>query len=117
TDIEFPVISAIGKQAKAVAGIGVPEEDSNLDALFEAILATIPAPGGDASAPVQALVTNLDASEYLGRMAIGRVMQGTLRRNEQVALCEEDEGQSPLKRKLTQLMTFSGVDRLEADSV
>jgi GTP-binding protein len=66
---------------------------------------------------VQAIVTNLDASEYLGRLAIGRVMQGTLRRGEQVALCEEDEGQTPLRRKLTQLMSFSGIGRLEVDAI
>ncbi len=116
-DIDFPIISAVAKEARSMVGIGMPADDADLDPLFEAILATIPAPGGDPAAPVQALVTNLDASEYLGRLAIGRVMQGTLRRNEQVALCEEDEGQSPLKRKLSQLMTFSGVGRLEADAV
>ncbi len=116
-DIEFPIISAVAKEARAVAGVGMPAVDATLEPLFEAILATVPAPGGDPSAPLQALVTNLDASEYLGRLAIGRVMQGTLRRNDQVALCEEDEGQSPLKRKLSQLMTFSGVGRLEADAV
>ena len=115
--IDFPVISAIARDGKAVAGIGMPGESDDLTALFEAIVATVPAPQGDSNAPVQAIVTNLDASDYLGRLAIGRVMQGTLRRNEQIALLEEDEGQAPLKRKLSQLMTFSGITRLEADTI
>jgi len=115
--IEFPIISAIARDGKAVAGIGMPGEDDDLTPLFQAIVDTIPAPTGDPDAPVQAIVTNLDASEYLGRLAIGRVVQGTLRRGEQVALCEEDEGQNPLRRKLTQLMSFSGIGRLEVDSI
>ncbi|CAB4323012.1 MAG: translational GTPase TypA [Actinobacteria bacterium] len=115
--IDFPVISAIARDGKSVAGIGMPGADDDLTALFEAIVSTVPAPQGDPSAPVQAIVTNLDASDYLGRLAIGRVMQGTLRRNEQIALIEEDEGQAPLKRKLSQLMTFSGITRLEADTI
>ncbi|MEX1218515.1 MAG: translational GTPase TypA [Acidimicrobiales bacterium] len=115
--IEFPVISAIARDGKAVSGIGMPGESDDLTPLFQAIIDAIPEPTGDPSAPVQAIVTNLDASEYLGRLAIGRVMQGTLRRGEQVALCEEDEGQSPLRRKLTQLMSFSGIGRLEVDSI
>jgi len=115
--IEFPIISAIARDGKAVSGIGMPGSDDDLTPLFEAIVETIPAPTGDASAPLQAIVTNLDASEYLGRLAIGRVVQGTLRRGEQVALCEEDEGQNPLRRKLTQLMSFSGIGRLEVDEI
>ncbi len=115
--IDFPVISAIARDGKAVSGIGMPGESDDLTALFEAIVSTVPAPKGDPAAPVQAIVTNLDASDYLGRLAIGRVMEGTLRRNEQIALLEEDEGQAPLKRKLSQLMTFSGITRLEADSI
>ncbi len=115
--IDFPVISAIARDGKAVSGIGMPGESDDLTALFEAIVSTVPAPKGDPAAPVQAIVTNLDASDYLGRLAIGRVMEGTLRRNEQIALLEEDEGQAPLKRKLSQLMTFSGITRLEADFI
>jgi len=115
--IEFPVISAIARDGRAVTGIGLPGDDDDLTPLFEAIVATVPAPEGDPSAPLQAIVTNLDASDYLGRLAIGRVIEGTLRRNEQVALCEEDEGQAPLKRKLSQLMSFSGIGRLEVDHI
>jgi len=115
--IEFPVVSAVARDGRAVEGIGVPGDGDDLTPLFEAIVATVPAPDGDEEAPLQALVTNLDASDYLGRLAIGRVARGRLRRGDQVALCEEDEGQAPLKRRLTQLLSFSGIGRLEVDEI
>jgi GTP-binding protein len=63
------------------------------------------------------MVTQLDASEYLGRLAIGRIVNGVMRRGETVALLEEEfsEGQPALKRRLTQLMAFEGVSRNEAE--
>lgn len=116
-DIDFPVISAVAKAGRAVPGVGMPGEAADLTPLFDAILATVPTPSGDPTAPLQALVTNLDASDYLGRLAIGRVIQGNLRRGETVALCGADQDQPPLRRRLSQLMSLSGVGRLEADSV
>ncbi|MBU3702487.1 MAG: translational GTPase TypA, partial [Acidimicrobiia bacterium] len=115
--IDFPIVSAISREGRAVAGVGMPAPEDDLTALFEAIVAAVPPPGGDADAPLQAIVTNLDASEYLGRLAVGRVVNGRLRRGEQVALCVEDEGQPPLRRKLTQLLSFSGIGRLEVDEI
>ena len=116
--IEFPVISAVAREGRAMEGVGMPAEDATLAPLFEAILDRIPAPGGDPEAPLQALVTNLDASDYLGRLAIGRVVQGTLRKGDQVVICKDDfetlTGPSgPPKRKLTQLLGFNGVSRDE----
>jgi GTP-binding protein len=64
---------------------------------------------------LQALVTNLDASDYLGRLAIGRVIQGTLRAGVTVALCHADPDEPPLRRRLTQLMGFEGLRRVEVD--
>ena len=84
--IEFPIISTIARHGRSMAGTGIPGDDSDLAPLFDAIIQTIPAPSGDPDAPLQALVSNLDASDYLGRLAIGRVMEGTLRAGEQVAL-------------------------------
>ncbi|MCH7670257.1 MAG: translational GTPase TypA [Acidobacteria bacterium] len=108
--IEFPIVSAIAREGKAVAGIGVPGEDADLAPILDAILETIPAPQGDSDAPLQAIVTNLDASDYLGRLAIGRVIEGTLRAGEQIALCQDSDG-APIKRRLTQLMGFEGLGR------
>jgi GTP-binding protein len=113
--IEFPIISAVAREGRSMAGVGMPAEDADLTALFEAIVNTLPESAGDPDAPLQAIVTNLDASEYLGRLAVGRVIQGTLRRGEQVALCEEDEGQTPLRRKLGTLMGFEGISRIDVD--
>jgi GTP-binding protein TypA/BipA len=111
--IEFPIVSTIARQGRAIAGIGMPAEDADLSALLDVILEAIPAPGGDPEAPLQALVTNLDASDYLGRLAIGRVAQGTLSSTGQVALCHANDEEPPIRRRLTQLLGFSGLDRVE----
>src|SRR5581483_4438203 len=115
--LDFPIVSTVAREGRAVAGVGMPAADADLAALFEAIVETIPAPSGDPAAPVQALVTNLDASDYLGRLAIGRVVEGTLRRGEQIALCDEEtaEGEPALTRRLTQLLGFDGIGRVEVD--
>lgn len=117
--IEFDVISAIARDGKAMRGIGMPGDGDDLSTLLDAILERIPAPGGDPNASLQALVTNLDASDYLGRLAIGRVVNGVLRKGDTVALLEEEfaEGQPPLKRRLTSLMEFSGVGRNDVDEL
>ncbi len=109
--IEFQIISTIAREGKAVAGIGIPEKGSDLSPLLDAIVATIPPATGDPNAPLQAIVTNLDASDYLGRLAIGRVVEGTLRSGEPVALCHSNQEEPPLKRKLTQLLGFEGLGR------
>src|SRR4051794_19603203 len=115
--LEFPVISAVARDGRAMVGVGMPAPDADLSALLDTILETIPAPTGRPDAPLQALVTNLDASDYLGRLAIGRVVEGTLTRGEVVALCDEEteEGAPLLKRKLTQLLGFEGIDRVEVE--
>jgi GTP-binding protein len=116
--LDFPVISAVAREGRAVAGVGMPDEDADLTPLFQAIVDTIPAPSGDPAGPLQAIVTNLDASDYLGRLAIGRVVEGTLRRGDNVALCDEEtsEGEPPLVRRLTQLLGFDGIGRAEVDA-
>jgi GTP-binding protein len=116
-DIEFPIISTVAREARAVTGVGVPDADADLTPLFEAILAAVPPAAGDPDGPLQAIVTNLDASDYLGRLAIGRVMRGTLRKGEPVVLLDEevDEGQPPLKRRVSGLLGFVGVHREEVD--
>jgi GTP-binding protein len=109
--IEFPIVSSIARFGRAVDGVGIPPDDSDLSPILDAIVATIPAPTGDPSAPLQALVTNLDASDYLGRLAIGRVEQGTLRAGAQVGLVRADG--SVLTRRLVTLLGFSGLGRID----
>ncbi len=116
--IDFPVISTVARDGRAVAGVGQPGRDADLTPLFEAVVATVPAPTGDPDAPVQALVTNLDAPDYLRRLAVGRVVRGTLRRGEPLALLDEEvaEGQRPVERRLSQLMGFAGLGRVDVDT-
>jgi GTP-binding protein len=116
-DIEFPIISAIARDSKAVVGIGMPGEGDDLTPLLQCIVDNVPEPKLDADGPLQAIVTNLDASDYLGRLAIGRVMRGTMRKGERVALLDEEvaEGGKPVERKLGGLMGFVGISRAEVD--
>ncbi|MEY2460322.1 MAG: GTP-binding protein, partial [Acidimicrobiaceae bacterium] len=115
--LDFPIISAVARESRSMVGVGMPGEGDDLSALLDTILERIPAATGDPDAPLQAIVTNLDASDYLGRLAIGRVVEGTLRKGEMVALCDEEtaEGAPLLKRRLTQLLGFEGIARVEVD--
>ncbi len=113
--IDFPIISAISRQGRAMEGVGYPDDDATLAPLLDAVLRTVPAPIGDPDAPLQALVTNLDASDYLGRLAIGRVMRGTLRAGRPVALVTA--GDSPPPRKPAQLLAVDGLGRTPATEI
>ena len=110
---------AVARHGRSVKGVGMPADDADLVPLLDAILDTVPAPTFDVDAPLQALVTNLDASEYLGRLAIGRVMAGVLRKGEQVAVCQRDleEAGSPVRRRMSQLYAFHGIGREEVAEV
>jgi GTP-binding protein len=109
--IEFPVVSAVAREGRSMVGVGMPAEDADLSALLDTLVSAIPAPIGDPDQPLQASVTNLDASEYLGRLAIGRVVRGTLRADKQVALVKA-EG-NPLARKPAQVLGIDGIGRSE----
>ncbi|MGH8924608.1 MAG: translational GTPase TypA [Acidimicrobiia bacterium] len=113
--IEFPIVSTIAREARAVHGIGVPGPDADLAPLLDTIIEHIPVPSGDPAAPLQALVTNLDSSDYLGRLAIGRVVEGTLRAGQMVALCHADPYELPLRRRLSVLMGFEGLKRVDVE--
>ncbi len=113
--IEFQIVSTIARHGRAIAGVGLPDDDADLSPLLDAIVDAIPSPSGNPDARLQALVTNLDASDYLGRLAIGRVVEGTLSSGEQVALCHSNDEEPPLRRRLAQLMGFSGLGRVDVD--
>src|SRR6185503_14940860 len=107
--LNFPVIYTNGK-----AGIAKykPDDDStNLRPLFDTILAKTPPPPGDPDAVLQLLVANLDYSEYLGRLAIGRVFNGTLRLGDEVSIAKLDG--SFQKTKITKLYSFEGLKRVD----
>jgi GTP-binding protein len=107
--LEFPVIYTISRDGVAKE---TPEsESSTLQPLFEAILKHIPPPKGDPDAILQFQVANLDYSDYLGRIAIGRVFQGTLRQGDEVSVCRLD-GQIH-NTKITRMYSFEGLKRVE----
>src|SRR5271165_143631 len=107
--LDFPVLYAVAKNGVAKTSLGDPSE--NLQPLFEAIVKTIPPPAGDPDAVLQALVANLDYSDYLGRLAIGRVFQGTLRHGDEVAICHLNG--TIQKTKITKLYSFEGLKRVD----
>ena len=107
--LDFPVLYSNAKLGIAKTSLEDPSED--LRPLFEAILANIPPPAGDPDAVLQSLVANLDYSDYLGRLAIGRVFQGTLRHGDEVAICHLD-GRIQ-KTKITKLYSFEGLKRVD----
>jgi GTP-binding protein len=93
----------------------VPDGD-NLDPLFDVLLQHIPPPSGDPDAPLQALVTNLDASAFLGRLALIRIHNGRLRKGQQVAWLREIDGQPVVATaKITELLATEGVERSPTD--
>ena len=109
SQLGFPVLYTNAKLGTAstdpeVAGV-------NLQPLFEAIIKTIPPPAGDPEAPLQILVANLDYSDYLGRLAIARVFNGTLRTGEEVGIAKLS-GEIE-KVKITKLFSFSGLKRTD----
>jgi GTP-binding protein len=107
--LEFPVLYTNAKLGTATQDPAV--RGQNLQPLFEAILETTPEPAGDADGALQILVANLDYSDYLGRMAIARVFNGTLRAGEEVAIAKLDG--SLEKVKITKLFSFSGLKRVD----
>src|SRR5215468_1938553 len=86
--LDFPVLYTIAKTGIAKKSLDDPSAD--LRPLFDAIVESIPAPGGDAEGVTQMLIANLDYSDYLGRLGIGRVFNGTLRFGDQVAIAKRD---------------------------
>jgi GTP-binding protein len=109
--IEFPIL-----YCDARAGRCGPDPDrlaDDLEALFDTLRSHIPAPSFDPDHPLQALVTNLDASPYLGRLALCRVRHGTIRRGQAVAWCRADGSIEPAK--IAELYVTEALDRVEAD--
>ena len=107
--LEFPVLYTNGKLGTATLDIATPGTD--LQPLFEQIIQTIPTASGDASAPLQIQVTNLDYSDYLGRLGIARVFNGTLRTGDDVYISKSDG--SLEKTRITKLFSFAGLKRTD----
>jgi GTP-binding protein len=107
--LDFPVIYTNAKAG--IAKVTPEAESSDLRPLFDAILKNIPAPKGDPNAVLQLLVANLDYSEYLGRLAIGRVFSGVLRYGDEVSIAKLDGTYH--NTRITKLYSFEGLKRVD----
>ena len=111
--LDFPILYAIAREGRAFRSLDDPRDD--MRELFETVLEEMPAPEVDLAAPFQMLVTNLDYSEYLGRIVIGRVRRGEVRRGEFVNLIHKDGTMT--KTRVVQSFTHLGLQRIEAEEV
>ena len=107
----FPVLYTNAKTGTASGSVEVPGTD--LKPLFDAILEHIPPPKGDGAGALQIQVANLDYSDYLGRLAIARVFNGTLKNGEEIAIAKRDGSLQTVK--ITKLFSFSGLKRIDID--
>ncbi len=111
--LDFPILYAVAREGRAFRDMDEPRDD--MRELFETVLEEIPAPEVDLAAPFQMLVTNLDYSEYLGRIVVGRVRRGEVRRGEFVNLIHKDGTMT--KTRVVQPFTHLGLQRIEAEEV
>jgi GTP-binding protein len=114
--LDFPIVYCVAREGRAsldrpADGAGLPA-DARLDPLFDVLIDRIPAPTYDPDSPLQALVTNLDASPYLGRLALLRIRSGTLRKGARVAWCRTDGRIEPAR--VTELYVTDALDRVPA---
>ncbi len=111
--LDFPILYAVARAGTAFRYLDEPRDD--MRELFDTVLEEIPAPEVDLMAPFQMLVTNLDYSEYLGRIAVGRVRRGAVRRGEFVNLVHKDGTMT--MTHVVQPFTHLGLQRIEAEEV
>ena len=109
--IDFPVIYASAKTGTASMSMDTPGEDFR--PLFDAIISHVPPPRGKVDGPLQILVANLDSSDYLGRIAVGRIFNGTVRIADPVTVCKLDG--TFHDTKITKLFAFDGLKRVDIE--
>jgi GTP-binding protein len=107
--LDFPVLYTNAREGTATTELEKPGVD--LRPLFDAVIARTPPPHGSPTAPLQALVANLDASDYLGRLAIGRIFNGTVKVSDPIAVCKLDG--TIQRTTVTKLYTFDGLKRVD----
>lgn len=110
--LDFPLLYAIGREG--IAQTTLEERGTNLAPLFDAIVKNVPGPSHDPAMPFQMLVSNLSYSDYLGRLAIGRVFNGSARKNERLACIGEDGVPKPLR--VTKIQVYQGISFEEVDA-
>jgi GTP-binding protein len=110
--LDFPVVYTNAKKGTASLGLGARGDD--LRPLFDAILEHAPPPMGSHEAPLQILVANLDSSDYLGRIAIGRIFNGRVKIGDEVAICSPSNA-DVRKARITKLYAFDGLKRIDIE--
>ncbi len=109
--IEFPVLYAVARDGQCTTDLDAPLTD--MRPLFQTILDAVPPPEGDPAAALQVLVTNVQPDNYLGPLAVGRVVQGTLKNRQRVTLCHRDDTRT--LAEVTALFDYEGLDRAATD--
>ncbi|MBQ8769305.1 MAG: translational GTPase TypA [Oscillospiraceae bacterium] len=111
TDDQFnsPTVFCSGRQG--TAAYGPHETGTNLEPLFETIVNYIDPPKGDAEAPLQLLVSSIDYNEYVGRIAVGRIERGTIKVNQEVAICDYHNPEMKTKGKVVALYAYDGLGK------
>ncbi len=113
--IDFPVIYAIGREGIAQKTSDMNQKGSDLNLLFDTIIEQVPAPRHDPQEPFQMLVSNLSYSDYVGRLAVGRVFHGSVKKNESLVCIDKDGKTNPLK--VTSLQVYEGLKFKDTDLV
>jgi len=113
SQIEFPIVYCNARAGRASLAPDPDSLETDLRPLLDLVLEYIPAPAYEENHPLQALVTNLDASAYVGRLAICRVVEGTIRRGQQIAWCRTNGAIE--RARVTELYVTEALDRIEAD--
>jgi GTP-binding protein len=109
--LDFPIVYASAREG--TAKYELDQESDNLEPLFETIIKFVPKPVGYVDKPLQMLVTTIDSNEYVGRIAIGKIVRGTIKRNQQIAVCET--GGTVRNSKVVTLYTFNGLRKEEIE--
>ena len=109
--LDFPVIYATARDG--IAKFKMEDESDNLEPLMQTIVKEIPAPQGDAEGPLQMMVTTLEADDYVGRVAIGRIIRGTVRPNQNVVIISGDH---ETKAKVGKVYVYQGLKRADVDA-
>ncbi len=111
TDEQFDSPTIFCSARQGTASYGPDQPGTDLTPLFETIVNYIPAPTGDAEAPLQVLVSSLDYNEYVGRIGIGRIERGTVKVNQEVAICDYHDPEVRQKGKIVALYEFDGLGK------
>lgn len=108
--LDFPIIYANGRDG--IAKYAMDDESDNLEPLFKTIIKYCPCPKGDTDGPLQFMVTTLDYDDYVGKIAVGRIVRGKMRPNQQVIITD---GESQRKAKIGRVYTYEGLKRVEQE--